>query len=339
MNYDVSKVEMIANKKQKYHVYVDYTTSEPINPFYVGKGTHFRLIDNHRNDKHSWVERNNGCARIVVYETFDEFSAFEIEKQFIKELHTYIRDPLCNEIAANFTEGGDGVSGLVHSENTKNKIKEKRKKQTEERNIRHSPVAQYSLNGKLVKVYFSISDAVKETGIKNIVWCEMITNRGKRRKTAGGFMWRRFDHVNDAPQNIEPYEGPKKTSVSVLQYDLNGNFMARHESMTAATLQTNVKKFHIALQCEGQKPFKNDQFIWKYEFPERDSKSARANRKKITCFSKVSQYKKDGTLVAHYKNINEAQKKLRIVDLHLVVRGIKIDVEYDWIVDDVHNTL
>lgn len=324
---------------QKYHVYVDYTTKEPIRPFYVGKGTHFRLVDNHRNDKHSWVERNNGCARIVVYETFDEFSAFEIEKQFIKELHTYIRDPLCNEIAANFTEGGDGVSGLVHSENTKNKIKEKRKKQTEERSVKHSPVAQYSLNGNLVKVYFAISDAVKETGIKNIDWCEMISSFGKRRKTAGGYMWRKVFDINNIPQNIEPYEGQRKIAIPVIQYDLNGNFIARYESITLARKLSNTNGYNITLQCEGENPKLNDKFLWKYEFPERDSKSARKNRKKITNKTKVSQYKKDGTLVAHYKNINEAQKKLRIVDLHLVVRGIKIDAEYDWIVDDVHNVL
>lgn len=323
--------------KQKYHVYVDKTLDEHI-PFYVGKGNIYRLTDDKRNAKHAWVERNHGCSRTIVYETFDELSAFEIEKQFIKELCTYIHDPQCNELASNFTEGGDGVSGLVHTESTKNKIKEKRKKQTKERNIRHSPVAQYSLDGKLVKVYFAISDAVKETGIKNIVWCEMITNCGKRRKTAGGFMWRKV-YENNVLQKIEPYEGPKKTSISVLQYDLNGNFIARHESLTLARKLSNTNGYNITLQCEGENPKLNDKFLWKYEFPERDSKSARANRKKITNKTKVSQYKKDGTLVAHYKNINEAQKKLRIVDLHLVVRGIKIDAEYDWIVDDVHNAL
>jgi phosphomannomutase len=95
-------------------------------------------------------------------------------------------------------------------------------------------------------------------------------------------------------------------------------------ALTNSAKETNTKKYHIAFQCEGRKPFNNDKFIWKYEFPERFLKSNRY-KTKITNKIGVSQFSKDGILIAHYNSINEAQRKTGVLDLLLKVQNIKID--------------
>lgn len=316
-------------KKRKFFVYVDYTSNGV--PFYVGKGTCWRLLNKERNSKHTRIAKKHGQERQVVLETFDEKFAFQIEIQFIKEFHTFHHDPLAHEYASNFTLGGDGPTGLKHKPETLQIIREKRAKQT---NIRHSAIAQYTLEGTLIKVYSTISEATNQTGIGNIISCEMISNYGKTRKMAGGFMWRRIIDENNVPQTIEPYKGPRKVNITVKQFDLNGNYIQTFESMTLAAKETNTKKYHIAFQCEGRKPFNNDKFIWKYEFPERFLKSNRY-KTKITNKIGVSQFSKDGILIAHYNSINEAQRKTGVLDLLLKVQNIKTDNEFNWVLDSV----
>jgi group I intron endonuclease len=50
-----------------------------------------------------------------------------LEKYYIKKYHTFIGDPLCN--GYNMTIGGRGLFGYHHTEETKQKIREKRKLQ------------------------------------------------------------------------------------------------------------------------------------------------------------------------------------------------------------------
>lgn len=129
----------------------------------------------------------------IIYEgKCDENTLCDLERQYIIEYNSFIS---YNELGMNLTLGGEGSLGLIHSEETKNKISntkklatrtdkekeasEKRKgtklKKTEDwiKNNSESikkPILQYSLEGKFIKEWKSAKDVELELGFsrKNI---------------------------------------------------------------------------------------------------------------------------------------------------------------------------
>jgi hypothetical protein len=104
------------------------------NPFYIGKGTAKRSRDffTARNPRHRNTVAKYGQDSILVkfMACVDESSALEMEKGLIKVFRT------CGFDLANYTDGGDGVSGLKHSEETRKKMSLGRlgKRNTEQHN-------------------------------------------------------------------------------------------------------------------------------------------------------------------------------------------------------------
>jgi hypothetical protein len=99
---------------RKFYVYVHRRKSDG-SVFYVGKGTLYRATTSvgrnrywHRiANKHGWVPE-------IVFPDLTEFCALSIEKILIYAFHGKI---------SNATDGGEGVSGLTHSDSTKAKLK------------------------------------------------------------------------------------------------------------------------------------------------------------------------------------------------------------------------
>jgi len=96
----------------------------------------------------------------------------------------------------NLTLGGDGTFGRYHSKETKNKIrqkaigrkhsKESKEKMRHRKNV-NKRIYQYDLEGKLVNVFESASDASRKLNINRFVIGAVA--RGYR-KTAYGFKWK-----------------------------------------------------------------------------------------------------------------------------------------------------
>lgn len=97
-----------------YYVYLHYRldTGEC---FYIGKGTQPRRASRTDGRNSLWKKIYKKAGRkIVVAEYFGtEKEAFDFEKSMIKRYSP----------VANFTEGGDGVSGLIHTQETKTKCR------------------------------------------------------------------------------------------------------------------------------------------------------------------------------------------------------------------------
>ncbi|MDE2099171.1 MAG: hypothetical protein KGL39_18090 [Patescibacteria group bacterium] len=105
-----------------FFVYVDFTACGI--PFYVGKGLISRikkLSRGRENSKHENIANKYGQIRHIILATGSERLAFEFERQFIADLHTFAKDPLAGRFACNFTIGGEGTSGAVPSEETRHK--------------------------------------------------------------------------------------------------------------------------------------------------------------------------------------------------------------------------
>lgn len=125
----------------KFKVYVDYTTEEFPRPFYVGKGNSFRVSNLKRNRLHTNIMNKYGIKRLIVLETDDETEALSKEIELIAEYNTCIYDE--GSWGANFTRGGEGTSGMKHSEESKRKNSETNKATAADKLARGIPNAMY----------------------------------------------------------------------------------------------------------------------------------------------------------------------------------------------------
>ena len=109
-------------------------------------------------------------------------------------------------------------------------------------------VAQYNLDGNLIKTWDCIADAAREY---NIIASSISNVCNGKAKTAGGYQWR---HVGEKiVDKIPPYKNlaGKYQIKTVARCDENWNIIDIWESYTAASLGTGVNKTHIGDCCSG----------------------------------------------------------------------------------------
>jgi len=99
-------------------------------PFYIGKGKDVRY-KNHNSRTKIFKNKINKIKQsklepiiFKLYENLSENQSFEIEKQLIKEIG---RTDLNLGSLVNMTDGGEGSSGVIKKDETKNKISKKHK--------------------------------------------------------------------------------------------------------------------------------------------------------------------------------------------------------------------
>jgi hypothetical protein len=110
---------------KEHYVYVDWTLEEVPRPFYVGKGNKRRVgRKTPRNKLHENITNKHGIDRRIEYVTEDEAEALAKECELIAKYKTFYHDP--DGWGANFTLGGDGVSGSTwnHSDEAKEKLRQ-----------------------------------------------------------------------------------------------------------------------------------------------------------------------------------------------------------------------
>lgn len=104
---------------KKHYVYLDYTND--FFPFYCGKGNLVRVNNKKRNRKHTSISKKYGFNREFIEVESEEF-AFLLEIKMIADLKLNFNKYPENLLACNFTDGGEGVSGSVCSEETRKKM-------------------------------------------------------------------------------------------------------------------------------------------------------------------------------------------------------------------------
>ena len=114
--------------EKKFYVYVDYREDDG-KPFYVGKGLEKRVKKERRNPLHTNIKNKHGIIRKVVFESRNEQESLEKEIQLIGELQTHVDH---GKGGANFTLGGEGVSGYKHSDEHKENVRKSNKKNWED---------------------------------------------------------------------------------------------------------------------------------------------------------------------------------------------------------------
>lgn len=110
-------------RKAPLYVYVDYKLDLET-PFYVGKGYECRTNDfKHRNVVWQRIVAKHGIRREILLGSYDNVFVCDEEIRLIAELNTFIGD---NQHAANLTRGGEGSLGWDPSNETRQKMRERK---------------------------------------------------------------------------------------------------------------------------------------------------------------------------------------------------------------------
>lgn len=107
-----------------YYVYAylrtkDSDTALSGTPYYIGYGKNRRAFDKH----HKIPVPKDKSKIVFLYENLSQQEAKELEIQTISK---YGRKDKGTGILLNLTDGGEGVSGMIHSDNTKELMSQKK---------------------------------------------------------------------------------------------------------------------------------------------------------------------------------------------------------------------
>lgn len=125
------------------------------------------------------------------------------------------------------------------------------------KNTCYSSVVQLNLNGEFVASYGTIKEAIEKTGVKNISSCLC---EGKN--FSGGYYWVYKEDYDSEDYTLSEFRS-KKFLVPINQYDLDGNFIKKFDTITDASKIINCSNndiYRVAIgerkQCKG--------YIWKF---------------------------------------------------------------------------
>ena len=131
---ELKELELInENEDRRFYVYV-HIRLDNNTVFYVGKGKGDRAYDLDRGNFHNGVCKEHGCRVEIIKDNLTESQAFRLESKMIKYYVLTLgygipidgyRDFSNNKYLTNMTFGGEGVSGMHHSKESKQRISEK----------------------------------------------------------------------------------------------------------------------------------------------------------------------------------------------------------------------
>lgn len=125
------------------------------------------------------------------------------------------------------------------------------------------PVLQFDLDGNLIRRYEGLSAAARELGVlKQAIRFACIGTS----KTAYGFLWEYDDDKlrEQAKRNREEVLNKSTMGLPVIQYDLDGNEIARFASTGDASRKTGFPRYSITNCCRGRLKTSRG-FIWRYQ--------------------------------------------------------------------------
>lgn len=200
-------------------------------------------------EKYGW----NNFEHIIFAENLNHDDACNMEKLLI-----ILWDAMDN--GYNNTAGGEGTVGKKNSPECRAKISESHiGMHSGEKNPKARKVAQYTINGELIRVWDYMRQASRSLGISesSITMC---CQQKVGYNTAGGFVWR---YVEDCViYKINP-TGLKETKVVQLSKD--GELICIWDSIIQASRELGIDRTSISACCR-RKPHCNTagSFKWMY---------------------------------------------------------------------------
>lgn len=185
-------------EKKLWFTYVDYTSEPEPRPFYVGKGDASRVARLNRNKHHRNISKRYGVERRVVFCSRDEAATLDLECELIVEYKTCVLYE--DSWGANYTVGGNGVSGFRHSLETKKRSAASRKKYLDA--LKANGIPHYNTGNDYGK-YRKKFEVSAETKLKL-----SLAKKGKPSPTLG----RKFGKCKPKVRHMDPAELRAKLS-------------------------------------------------------------------------------------------------------------------------------
>lgn len=166
-------------------------------------------------------------------------------------------------------------------------------------------IAQYTLEGQLIRVWNSIKEAEESLGLTSI-----IGNLKGKTKYCGNFQWKYYDGNNDDISSVSRKEK------SVYQFDLQGNLIKCWKSITEAaiTFNSNAAKSAIWNVCNN-KVNQAYGYFWSYK----DKFVPKVNNH----LAPVAKYNDAGEFLESYSSIKEAADSNNIKTSANIIAAIK----------------
>lgn len=268
--------------------YCIYKATNKINgKVYIGKTKNFKKrkydhikkdVDNHlifHKALKKYGDINFNWEIIDWADTKEEIN--ELEKYYIKKFNSFKPN------GYNMTKGGDGGSMY---------------------NAR--PIVCLTFSGKFLKRYESAAEAERQDGFYN---SDVLVSCKNQNRTCKGYIFMfEDDYIKNGPRI---YEKPKSTCVkSIIQCDLNGNFIKEYESVTQSSLKTGILRTRISAALIGKsKTAGGFIFVYKENFPIKNIEQYVQNKKG----RKIIQVNPDtNQYIKEYERISDAGKELGV---------------------------
>jgi len=233
-------------------------------PFYIGIGsdsTYFRA--NKKSQRNVYWKRIIAKTDFEVEILFDDISWEDAklkEKEFIA---LYGRKDLNNGCLVNMTEGGDGTLGKVVSKETKEKLSIATKKWSKTRVISDS---QRKNASELFKRLNNDNEFTQKR-IKALIESEKLKDYYKSIKGIPSG----YKHSKESKNKIRlskigkkmPFESYRSKCKSVIQYDLDNNFIKQWDSARQIQREIGFSQGNINRCCNGEYK-KAYGFKWEY---------------------------------------------------------------------------
>ena len=163
---------------------------------------------------------------------------------------------------------------------------------------RQVPIRQIDLDGNVVATYEGFSEATKATGFSHSSICNCCLGKIN---SAYGFRWEYVDEDRRKAANkrreredMRRHNEPSN-NLCVIQYDLDGNELARFNSISQASRETGTKRSVIADCCHGNHNSYGD-YKWKFA----------GSGRKPDAGLPVRQLDLNGVEVARYDSLDDA---------------------------------
>lgn len=214
-----------------------------------------------------------------VFEEEDTKSSYSLSLKEALDMEEKLID-ICRkkygkENIYNISAGGEGITG-----------------------VNDKAVLQFTSSGDFLNKYTSAKNASIETNISYGSITQCCTHKSK---SAGGYLWKYLDDVTELliPNNIV------KKNIEILQYDINGDYIATYPSIKSASEKLGISKSQISLSCKNEEMLAGG-FQWKKA--NSDKKIIQIN--KINYYKRqVYQYDLSGNYIATYDSISKAEKE------------------------------
>lgn len=154
------------------------------------------------------------------------------------------------------------LKGNVISESTRRKLSDSMKgKYLGANSSCAKKIVQYDMQGNLIKIWDSISDAARALKLNPANIAKCCSNIDGYWKTAGGYIWRFFG-CELTKEYVDKCNKCKR-SRRIVQYSLSNELIYVYEDMTEVELKTGINHSNVSACCNGRRKVAGG-FIWKY---------------------------------------------------------------------------